>query len=512
MLHYKTSPQTGLLENYMIIEAQYKWNGELSGYRDADRYIPLDAKNSDYQNIQQAIVDGSCTVAEPLLGQISIASDRHGEFSGYHTRFGFVPNYLSSHLLSLIDEQLADGRCTVAIETAELKGPPQTKLHKLIFSTILDQHWTNVSGEFFGELPYASHANSEKRHFKFSINNLPYSSSDKLQLLLEKHAVKKGLSFSVFPAQFGVIEIQVPVAELRRLFKGEQHLIDACMLPFHADLLNQHFAQTRRKRAEGPDIFWLISHANLYMGHFVAEICNKVIEAFSMEYGHVSIPYISGKADRYKTVVLGCSDAGETSLQTFSGNQSRDFDLSGEWHSSSLLHYEEQIKSLGFHQKTALARVSEMVRLGFHAEALGPLNAFFEVVIRWALATCVMDSTKHLQLVEESGHGARLDILVSIVSEQQNSYACDCYFKERLEKVKAIYKHRNYYLHTLQLPNLAGRLTLINRRRLEELFHGFIDVWEQNQFFMRLNTIAGDTDAIRATAKRAIDKRLGNNN
>lgn len=500
------------LENSMIIEAQYKWNGELSGYREDNRFIPLDPRNVDFQKIQQAISDGQCSVAEPALGQISQANDRHGNCSGYHTRFGFVPNYADSHLLKLIDEQLADGRCVLHNPATSAQSEPEFKIQKLIFSIIFDQQWTNVSAPFFGELPYASHAKAEQRLFKFTIDNLKFSSSDKLQLLLKKHGVNEGFPISIYPAQFGLIEIEVPVAELRHLFKGEQRLINTWMLPFHADLLQQHFAQTRRKPKEGPDILWLISHVNLYMSHFVAEFCNKVIEAFRMEYGSNGIQYFSEKNDGYKTVVLSCSESGDFRFQSLmAASQNQSFNLSGEWHSSYLLRYEEQTKSIGFYQKTALSRVAEMVRLGFHAEALGPLNAFFEVVIRWALVNCVKDSVQHSELVLNSGHGYRLSILESMVNAGLDSYICDDYFQGCLLTIKTIYKNRNYYLHALQLPEVTGRLTLMDRRRLEDYFHGFLDVWEQNQFFMRLNGLANDQGVVRDLVKREIDRRLDDN-
>lgn len=493
----------------MIVEAQYKWNGELSGYRDGDRSIPLDPGNVDFQTIQRAMSDGKCSLTEPPLGEISQANDRHGQFSGYHTRFGFVPSYRNSHLLKLIDEQLVDGRCTVADPVKQLKVDPEFKLQKLVFSTILEQPWSHISGDFFGEFPYASHAKSEKRSFRFSIKNILSSSSDKFQLLLEKHKIETGFPFSFSPTQFGVIEIEVPITELKRLFKGEQHLIEAWMLPFHADLLEQHFAQTRRKPSEGPDIGWLISHVNLYMGHFVVEFCNHVIEAFRREYGHIPVPYLSEKNAGIKTVVLGYSESGSARLQTLvGGTQNHTFNLSGEWPSSSLLRYEEETRSISFYQRTALVRVSEMVRLGFHAEALGPLNAFFEVAVRWALASCVRDSAKHYEFVVKMGHKPRLDILDSIANAQLDSYVFDDKFKERLITVRAIYKRRNYYLHTLQLPDITGRLTLMDRRRLETQFHGFLDAWEQNQFLMRLTSIADDKDAIRRVAMNEIEKRM----
>jgi len=242
------------------------------------------------------------------------------------------------------------------------------------------------------------------------------------------------------------------------------------------------------------------------MGHFIVEFCNHVIEAFRREYGNVLISYLSEKNADFKTVVLGYSESGSARLQTLIvGSQNRSFNLSGEWPLSNLLRYEEEARSMNFYQRTALARVSEMVRLGFHAEALGPLNAFFEVAVRWALASCVRDSSKHYEFVMKMGHKPLLDILDSIANAQLNIHLFDDKFKERLLTVRAIYKHRNYYLHTLQLPDITGRLTLMDRRRLETQFHGFLDVWEQNQFFMRLNSIADDKNAIRRVAMDEIE-------
>jgi hypothetical protein len=493
----------------MIVEAQYNWKGVLTIYRRGDSFIPLDPRNRDYQEIQQAIADGECTINEPTLGNITRAFDRHGDFSGYHTRFGFVPNYLSNHLLELINAQIADGRCTV-VDPSPVE--PLPKLDKLVFPMILEQPWPHIRADFHGELSYASSIQSERRSFRFTLKNLPSESSDKLDLLLKHHNIVNSSSWSLSPLQFGVIEIEVPIKELRRLFKGERPIVQAWLSPLLEDMIEQHYAQTCRKTSEGPDVAWLISHVNSYMGHFVVEFSNQILDAFWMEYGDSPVPYISEGSIGSNCVVLGYTTSGMARLNTLMWNNKQNHGLEGQWSPQALQRFEQHSRSDGFYQRTALRRVTEMVRLGFHAEALALLNAFLEVAIRSTLVRCVSESVTHAKCVANIGHTHRLGIIDAIfeshLSQQRNLYIFNDDFRNKLNGARAIYKSRNYFVHSLELPNSTGRLTLKDRRELESLFHNFVDYHEQNQFLMRLDCIANDKDLIRRVAMNEIEKHI----
>lgn len=482
----------------MIFEAQYNWRGVLTSYRRENTFIPLDPRNAEFQQVQQALNQGTCVVAEPTLGDIHKACDRYGQFSGYFTRFGFVPIYQDSHLLRLIREQIKDGRCSV-LEPPENLDKPEFDLEKLVLCTVLEQPWPHLKGPFRGELAYASNKLSAERMYRFTIKNNPVTTTDKLQLLLADHHIKNDWLTSHSPLQFGVLEIELPIPSLLPLFMGERNLVPSWMSANLADMLEQHYAQTRRKPSQGPDISWLIGHIGQYVGHFVVEFSNHVIDAFKWEYGFQDRPMqplIEGNTGS-NPIIIGYATDGSTRLQSMTLIPGHSHALIGEWHRNSLQRYQEKTKSPVFLHATALERVSEMVKLGFHPEALAPLNAYLEVAIKWALWSCVKNSQDTAAAVLGLGHMRNLEILRVISESKHNLVLFDEDFKTHVTSAKAIYKNRNLYVHAMQLPDVTGRMTLGKRREIEALFHGFLDISQRDQFLIRLQHIAEDTDVIR---------------
>lgn len=482
----------------MIVEAQYNWRGVLTGYQHENSSIPLDPRNSDFQRIQQALDDGTCMLVEPTLGNIHTAYDRRGEFSGYRTRFGFVPIYQDSHLLKVIKEQLADGRCNV-LDPLGAIGEPDFDLEKLVLCTILEQPWPHLKGPFKGKLAYASHDRSAERTYQFTLKNLPSTTQDRVQLLFAEYEIKNAPPILCSQLQFGVLEVELPIRSLKHLFMGERKLVPSWNAPILADFLDQHYAQSRRKPGEGPDIAWLIGHIGLYVGHFFIEFSNHVIDAFKREYGYQDRPMhcLTEGNSGSNQIVIGYSKEGTARLQRMVSIQGTHHGLIGEWNRDSLQRYQDETKLPSFLHKTALARVSEMVKLGFHPEALAPLNAYLEVAIRWALVSCVKNNGDHALAVLNLGHQKRLEILSFIAKSDHDAYLFNENFRGQVANAKAIYKNRNSYVHAMQLPGVSGRMTLRERRNMEALFHGFLDYFEQNQFLMRLQHIAEGTQIVR---------------
>lgn len=489
----------------MRVEAQYNWRGVLTGYRQENSFIPIAPGNIDYQQIQQGLNQGTYVLSEPTLGKIWKALDRDGEFSGYSTRFGFVPIYQDSHLLRLIKQQIQDGGCSVLDSLANPVESAFT-LEKFVLCTVLEQPWPHLKGPFSGELAYRSNERTAERMYRFTIKNLPPTTDDKLKLLLADHQIEGDWPISYSPLQFGVLEIEVPIRNLKPLFMGERQLVPSWMMQSLLDLLEQHYAQTRRKPSEGPDIGWLIGNIGSYIGHFVVEFSNHVIEAFKREYGFQDRPMqcLTEGNSGSNPIVIGYSKDGVARLQRMVSIPGLNHGLTGEWDQGSLRRYQDEAKSPNFLHKTALARVSEMVRLGFHPEALAPLNAYLEVAISWAIASCVKNSSDHVLVVLSVGHRKRLEILSLIAKSDHAPVIFNEDFRQRVTSVEAIYKNRNSYVHAMQLPDVLGRMTLEDRRKIEALIHGFMDYFEQNQFLMRLQHISEDTNIIRRIVVEAI--------
>ena len=489
----------------MFIEAQYNWLGELTSYRRENCFIPCDPNNSDFQKIQMALSQGTCQVIEPKLGVVHNAYDRNQQFSGYWTRFGFVSADQDNHLFRLVKEQIANGTCSIS-ESSRKPVKATLNLDKLVLCTFFEQSWPHLTGPFSGELAYAAHESRAERNYRFTIKNLPSVQNDKLQLLLADHQVNIELPASSFPLCFGVIEIEVPVLGLKHLFMGERKLVPSWMASALTDTLEQHYAQTRRKRSEGPDISWLIEHIGLYSGHFFVEFTNHVIDAFKREYGYQDrpMPYLTEGNTGSNPIVIGCLEDGNTRLLSMFAIPNQSYGLAGEWGRGSLGRYQDATKSLSFLYQTALSRVSEMVRLGFHPEALATLNAYLEVVIQSALVRCVRDDRNHMKVVGGLGHRKRLDVLSTIAESKHAPILFNNDFKARVASAVAIYNNRNSYVHAMKIPDVAGRMKLEDRRKMEALFQGFLDHMEQNQFLMRLQAIAEDSDVVRKIVVREI--------
>jgi hypothetical protein len=123
-----------------------------------------------------------------------------------------------------------------------------------------------------------------------------------------------------------------------------------------------------------------------------------------------------------------------------------------------------------------------MVRLGFHPEALTTLNAYLEVVIRWALTNCVKNNPLHISIVVNLGHRKRLDILGAIAKSKHAPHIFDDDFRARVVSAEAICKNRNSYVHAMQLPDVVGRLKLEERRKMEALFTAFWTILSKINF------------------------------
>lgn len=381
----------------MNVEANYNWRGELIGYRRENSVIPLDMANSDYYEIQKAILAGDCTVNEPSLGIITKVYNRHGIHSGYDTSFGFVSCRTDNRILQLINQQVDDGQCTIINATEKPSVDASLKISTLVFCIMLEQAWPHISTEFHGEMSYASHkSKTTQKSFQFSLINLPFEHpQSKVNLVLSHHKAEHLMPINFQLLQFGVIEIKVLVKELKWLFMGERTLIEEWLSPFVEDQLAQHYAQTGRKPSEGPDIAWLINNVSSYLGHFISEFSNRVIEAFKNEYGQAPVPYISEKNDRNNIVVLEVAESGMVRLQNFMFAETHSFNLLGEWPQSSLVRFQEMSGTKDYHRRMALQRVSDMLKLGFHAESLALINAFLEVTIKKTLNLNLRESSKH---------------------------------------------------------------------------------------------------------------------
>lgn len=479
----------------MIVERTY-WNGRLSGYQLDGSSVPLDRRNSDFQRIRHSIHSGACKVVEPALGAVHRRLDRSGQPSGYATRFGFVPDDQPSHLLRLIRDQIADGSCKV-VEPPKSGAVP--RFEKLVASLVLAQPWPGLNSECRGELAYQAKPESQKQLYRFTLRNLPDEPIDRINELLKAHNVTLEPRFTYAPHKFGVLEIEIPTERLRSLYFTERIHLPAGTAELVASLAAQNLCESRRSPRDGPDIRWLIQCAYLYTSHFVVEFSNRVIDAFRLEYGRVPVSSTLEGYWREPTAFFGREANGTDHFLGFASLANQQHTpVPAEWFADSLSRYDADAHSSTFLLRTALRRVADLVALGFHAEALAPLNAFLEVLVSESLIY-VSGSAHHLaQHVSRMGHAARLKLFAELAEADLLPIWYGEPFMRSLDAARKIYQHRNAYVHNLLLPDVIGRPTLLDRRAMEALFFRFIDFHEQQRVLQRFQSIAQDTGLIRA--------------
>lgn len=495
------------LRQNMKVEAKYNWRGELVGYRRDNSHIPLDYSNTDFREIQDAISSGHCKVDEPTLGNITRAFDRNGICSGYNTAFGFVSTQNDSRLTKLIAEQIDDGRCVIINAPEPLCIDESLKVFALNFCVMLERPLPHITAEFHGEMSYSSNEKKTPRTFEFNLKNLPIEQPcSKLNLVFSHYKVETLPHINSDLLQFGVIEVKVPVDQLRWLFQGERQLTHKLNYQFLHDLLAQHYAMTGRKPSEGPDIEWLINNVSNYLQHFIVEFCNRALEAFNYEYGQLPQPYVSEQIYRSNIIVFGCSKSGKVQLQNLSLRNNHSFSLSGEWSHYSIIRFQEESTTGDYLRKIALRRVSDMMQLGLHAESLALINSFLEVTIKKILRWATPIDSEYRKISESVGYKRCLEILEKIAEEHSNKIMFNESFAVSLKGIKNIYRQRNIYIHALELDEHIGRLTLSKRRLIESMLSEFIDIHRQQQFLMRLDFIVRDTDESHKIIHRELKK------
>lgn len=277
----------------MIITANYNWKGKLSSYTRDNSSIPIARGNADYEEILRAINDGICTILEPTFENAEIAYDKNNNPSGYLINIGFVPNDKSNYLTQLIETQIASGKCKI-INSIPVNFP-YPKFKKIICIIVLDSSWPHIQDCYSYEPSIDLLIKSKKYSHSFKLKNLSINNLNQNQVIYKNYNLNEPYSNSKENISFGLIEIEIAVSDLRKLFKKEKQYIQEWMKEFFEDDVQKHYIQTRRSRKEGPDISWLILNASIYLKHYLIEYRNSIVEIFSSEYGDTSNKFISEK-------------------------------------------------------------------------------------------------------------------------------------------------------------------------------------------------------------------------
>jgi hypothetical protein len=296
-----------------------------------------------------------------------------------------------------------------------------------------------------------------------------------------------------------VLELEVPVGYLHKLFRNEQSQLEKFIADFIDSVLQPHFKELGRSKSKGPDRVWLLTYAKSYLQNFIMEIGNRVIEAHTADYGDLPIGYIDKWKVYEKTIVIYKYKDGTFGLGYFGLQGRGSFNLSGEYPewSPGLLQISQPENYPTHPYDYALRRVRMLSKAGLHMEALCLLNAFLEVNIKDTLSSCIRSTPEDQETLENMNHRTRLEILRKITKlADDDVIRNDDSYHIKIENAVEIYKHRNDYVHALKLPERDGYLSIKQRRYFEKLMYGFVDVHESQQWLLMQMRIADGEDSM----------------
>ena len=503
----------------MEVTAKYDWKGNLSGYRWGDMHVPIAEGNRHYQLIKEAIDNGTCLVNEPAIEEVTETYNEKGNLSGYRLGSIFVPIDENNRLYQMVKKAIDNDTCRVNQFPPEDETLPKS----IIFCIFFDLPWHNIHDLFEGKIPYRSNNSPISRDYSFRLINLPFNEDiNKFSLLFEYYKIKKEILPIHSPLKFGILELEVPSGWLQKLLRTEEKLLDKNRQDFIEDIRSQHLKESGRSEA---NIQWAINNAKLYLENFIMEVGNRIIEAYTREFGELPIGYI----DRWKvyeeTIVINKYKDRSFGIGTFGLQGKPSFNLSGEWQQSmTLLQLSQPEEYPTPPQNNALRRVRMLLKSGWHMEALCLLNAFLEVNLRDVLINCIYrpEFEIDLELILKLDYNKLLKILEKISKRGEDIFLCNEDYLTEIKAAQEILDIRNAYMHRLsmtkktrkrpnkinddkddesyksQLKSIAKEqffLSVKERQYLERLMHGFIDVWESDLWLGIQQRLARSEDA-----------------
>ncbi|MBD1904816.1 hypothetical protein NDI37_18405 [Funiculus sociatus GB2-A5] len=135
-----------------------------------------------------------------------------------------------------------------------------------------------------------------------------------------------------------------------------------------------------------------------------------------------------------------------------------------------------------------------LVDSGFHMEGLCLLNASLEVNVENAICECIKADDKTGKMIKRIDQEILLELLEKIGKSAEDNYYHEEYLA-KIVKAKEIYKHRNAYVHALELPEKEKTLSVKQRRELESLMYEFIDERESRSWYESQERLASGNDA-----------------
>jgi hypothetical protein len=464
----------------------YDWKGRHVGYREGSASVPLDPANSDYQRIQAGLSSGVYRETEPTIDFASKAFNERGQLSGFDTNLGFIPADPSNRLYQILQEALASERVQLNEEAPEASG---SMAESLLFVVFFPQPWRGqsgigtLSGVLESAFPYQSHGGAKVLNLRCRLRNvLDGSPAIEQQYLLEHGIVAHWLGSTRLGA--AVLEIEIPVRDLNRLFRGERRLVHPLLKDRIEDSLQMHLVRSGRAPNRGPNLRWLISEAPRYLTRLIATLANTVSRVFSTEYGGNLPGYIQETSLLDSILLVARLQDGSQRLQSWHGRVPSTFSA------DQLPSLDRTIRTIFDAQQNPTGhltyvpnRISQMVQSGFGMEALSLLNSYIEFWIRESLSTAVAEDSEAVARVESLQQSQLLELMQKLGASGVSPSLSLPQFIEFLCLAEDVRRLRNNYTHRLELPDKALWQTTDVERQVVEITEKFTDpFWRDTRF------------------------------
>lgn len=486
-----------------IVELNLNWKGELGGYKlrrgSTEMVIPIDDRNTDYAILKAKIDSGEITPSPPSFLKAIRTYSSSGVHTGYDTDIGFVPKQPGNRLYDYLASAIATQACIETSRPPKPKIQPEDHVSHLIVCVLFNQPWAHLTEPYAGALSVACGPNSKPEPFSFTLRNIyEPAGRNQLELLFDTHGLEEAHgNLIVAPLAGGVLEIRIPVSNLRKILRGELAVIDSPNNDYLRDLVDMEIVRSGRSKKDGPSTGWHVGVANTFIAPFIADFANRVIEAFWQAYGGIPIGHVSTPSLQRQLVILHQMQSGTKRLGLYFGASMQALNLGAQWQSVGALRAMSDGAEEEFHPlRRPLNRLRMLIEGGFHMEALVLVSSILEVSAAAALAAVVVDEASR-KTVQRLGHRSRLELLRKLLNLSGPPFAGG-EESAMLDTAFEIYEHRNGYVHELVMPDRKRFVTYHGQRRVVELMHRFSDTFHQDRWFRWLQTISFGGEAVRA--------------
>lgn len=439
--------------NMLIATKVYNWRGVHVSYHASNCWIPCDEGNRHFLALRERITNKLCDELEPDITWARKVYSSEGRLTGYDWECGFIPHDFQNRLFQLLQAAIESGICQVEEPRGIDAGMP--KIDSLIFCVVLDRGWQHLAGRLERSFGYRANPDSDPVALQVRLHNLPAEAGDVFPLVCEALGTEPPehpISLKYLKA--AMIEVEISVANLLKIFRGERARIEERIAPFVNDQLEQHLTRSGRSKSMGPAIDWLIQMAPNYLTYVVADTANVALQAFALEYGGNVPGHVTEDALLRSHLTFARHYDGSIRLWQFKHQGEHSFQVQGRWKGGAALATvsDEQRRKVVDLQFVS-SRVKQLFQSGFALEALVLANAAFEVVVERYLALAVAIDPIAVNKIQDQGHRQHLELIKEVVSAKTEPNLQSAEFKEFVSVMSAMNTTRNNYLHQLVSPS-----------------------------------------------------------